>query len=388
MVDRSHDLLISFGTAGYAAQYCKAGWAAPEAGEAWCIGTKSSMVLPAPSDPATYVMVANLRPNVSNGRLPSQRLTVRVNGVELADFLLARRTVRSWVVPWAIIAGHSHLEVEFSTPDAARPSDFVDSSDRRKLAVAFSSMRLYPDLHESGRTDTFLSGDDPIPIDIATVMAADQISLSSLLVQFESLGQNCEFGLVQRACQAEPLGLLRFSSTPLPQLLNALDARFEGMGAPENINISISNNGREFMVNDKRFGMVYHAWVNTGDMEPEDLQRREVRRVPFLIRKLVEDLELGEKTFVFKGMGAVPEEEVFPLTMAIRRYGPNTLLFINLADAEHKAGTVEVRAPGFLVGYVDRFAPGDNAHDFLLSQWVKVCREAYRFRLAKLALAA
>jgi hypothetical protein len=388
MLDRTRDTLLSFGIGGNATPCCTSGWATPEAGETWCIGTQSRMVLPAPTHAATYVMVAHVRPNVSNGRLPSQRLIVRVNGVELGQFVIARRTVRSWLIPWSVIAGHGKLEIEFATPDAARPSDFVDSSDRRRLGVAFSSLLLYPDLYEAWRTDTFLAGEDPIPIDIATVMAADQIPLSTLMLQFESLGQNCEFGLVQRACQAEPLGLLRFSSTPLAQLLNALDARFDGMGMPENTKIAISSNGREFMVNDTRFGMVYHAWVNTGDMEPEDLQRREVRRVPFLIRKLIEDLELAEKTFVFKGMGPVAEEEVFPLAMAIRRYGPNTLLFVNLADEEHKAGTVEVRAPGFLVGYLDRFAPGDNAHNFLLSQWVKVCREAYRFRLAKVPMAA
>jgi hypothetical protein len=43
---------------------------------------------------------------------------------------------------------------------------------------------------------------------------------------------------------------------------------------------------------------------------------------------------------------------------------------------------VEVRAPGFLVGSVDRFAPTENAADFQLAQWVRICREAYRFRLA------
>jgi hypothetical protein len=117
-------------------------------------------------------------------------------------------------------------------------------------------------------------------------------------------------------------------------------------------------------------------------MSADEVIRRELRRVPFLVRKLLEDLEAGEKTFVFKGMGAIPEEEVFPLAMAIRRYGPNTLLFVTLSDAEHRGGTVEARGPGFRVGYVDRFAPGDNAHDLMLSQWVKVCRETYRLRLA------
>ncbi len=221
-----------------------------------------------------------------------------------------------------------------------------------------------------------------MPVDIALVMQAEKLPLHDLMLQFESLGQNCEFGLVQRQCQAEPLGLLRFSSTPLPQLLDALEARFDGMGGAGTIHVDLSPNGREYMVRDSRFGFLYHAWVSAGEMPPEDIARRESRRVPFLVRKLVEDLEAGEKTFVFKGMKAVPEEEVFPLAMAIRRYGPNSLLFVTLSDEEHKGGTAEARAPGFLVAYIDRFAPGDNANDLLLGQWVKLCREAYRLRLA------
>jgi hypothetical protein len=81
-------------------------------------------------------------------------------------------------------------------------------------------------------------------------------------------------------------------------------------------------------------------------------------------------------------MGAIDEEEVFPLAMALRRYGPNTLLFVNLADARHPPGSVEARAPGFLVGYMSRFAPTEAAGDFDLAQWVRVCSAAYRFRQA------
>jgi hypothetical protein len=105
--------------------------------------------------------------------------------------------------------------------------------------------------------------------------------------------------------------------------------------------------------------------------------------VPFLVNKLLENLEVGDKIFVFKGMGAMEEEEVFPLAMAIRRYGPNTLLFINLANDQNKGGSVAARAPGFYVGYLDRFAPGDDAAGFDLAQWVQVCRMAYRLKLAR-----
>ena len=67
-----------------------------------------------------------------------------------------------------------------------------------------------------------------------------------LMLRFESLGQNCEFGLVQRRCGSEPLGLLRFASTPLPHLLAAFEGGFEGLGGPDAIEIIPSpNEGRD-----------------------------------------------------------------------------------------------------------------------------------------------
>jgi hypothetical protein len=381
MLSDPDDLLIDFGAKGNAAALCAGGWSTPEATETWTLGHESRTVLPRPALPATYVLVVRVRPLVSE-KLRAQRLRVSVNKVLVAEFVIDRRAIRTCLIPWAAITFGPDVQITFNMPDAARPAEIGLNPDRRLLGLAFSTVLFYPDKHEVGQIDAFLSNDDEVPVDISLVMAAERMPLHDLMLQFESLGQNCEFGLVQRQCKAEPLGLLRFSSTPLPQLLEALDERFEGLGAPETTKVNLSTNGREYMVHDSRFGFVYHAWVSAGEMAPEDVSRRELRRVPFLVRKLVEDLEAGEKTFVFKGMGAMPEEEVFPLAMTIRRYGPNTLLLVTLSDEEHRGGTVEARAPGFLVGYVDRFAPGDNAHDLLIEQWVKVCREAYRLRLA------
>jgi hypothetical protein len=48
------------------------------------------------------------------------------------------------------------------------------------------------------------------------------------------------------------------------------------------------------------------------------------------------------------------------------------------ADAAHPSGTVEMLLPGLLRGYVDRFAPSENAHDLSLSAWTDVCEAAWR----------
>ena len=86
-----------------------------------------------------------------------------------------------------------------------------------------------------------------------------------------------------------------------------------GLGEQGSLTVSVSHNGRELMVEDERFGFLYHAWVKTGEQTIEAVQDRELKRLPFLKRKLLQDLELGEKVFVFHAMRPIPEEEVFPL---------------------------------------------------------------------------
>jgi hypothetical protein len=199
------------------------------------------------------------------------------------------------------------------------------------------------------------------------------------MMRFESLGENCEFGLVQRRCGAEPLGLFRFASAPLPNLLAALEARFEGFGASDNIAAELSSNGREYMVSDKQFGFLYHAWVLADEMRPEEIRERETRRLPLLIRKLVEDLAAGRKLLVVRGMDRPLEQaQVERLLAELRRYGPNTVLWVELADAEHPPGSVDRAGPDLLRGYIDRFAPGEDAHDLSLDCWVAICRGAER----------
>ena len=203
--------------------------------------------------------------------------------------------------------------------------------------------------------------------------------MSELLTRFESLGENCEFGLVQRRCGADPLGLLRFASAPLNSIIAALEARFDGLGASDTVDVELSANGREYIVADRRFGFRYHAWVAVGEMLPEEIKERESRRLSRLIQKLVEDLTDGRKLLVVHGMGTpLHRPDVDRLLESCRRYGPNTVFWVELADSVRPAGTVEWAGVDLLRGYIDRFAPGENAHDLSLDCWITICHEAER----------
>jgi len=62
--------------------------------------------------------------------------------------------------------------------------------------------------------------------------------------------------------------------------------------------------------------------------------------------------------------------------MALNRYGDATLLWVVPAERHRPAGTVEVVMPGLLRGYMDRFAPDENAHNLSFDGWLQVCTNA------------
>jgi hypothetical protein len=282
-----------------------------------------------------------------------------VNGGQVGDFVVRGPGTLDVEVPWSLIAGRETLAITFEHPDAARPRSTNGADDDREIAFAFEQLCLFR------KFETPATGAMP---------AVRNLPLSELMVQFESLGQNCEFGLMQRQCGVEPLSLLRFASAPLPVLLAAVRARFEGLGAPGQLEIAQS--GGEYLIVDKVFGILYHAWVHVGEATVDALLHREQRRLPFLRQKLIEDLEEGRKIFVYHGMEPLSRARMLSLLAALRAYGQVTLLWVELADDAHPAGSVETIANGLLKGYMDRFAPGENAHDLSFDAWLAVCRHA------------
>jgi hypothetical protein len=161
------------------------------------------------------------------------------------------------------------------------------------------------------------------------------------MMRFESLGENCEFGLAQRRCGAEPLGLLRFASAPLEKLLAGLEGHFEGMGEVDQIDVQVSENGAEYLVVDRRFGFLYHPSILAHEAEAEQVRQRETMRLPFLRRKLLQDLEEGRKIFVYHAMIPVTAADALRLFAAVRAYGPGSLLWVELANGGHRPGKVE-----------------------------------------------
>jgi hypothetical protein len=383
-------LAINFGKAGNGLAHLGDGWALPEPDFTWGIGAESHIVLPRLEEANEYVLTLDVVPFVHAPELPKQRLIVRVNNVVVGSSELSRPTLVGYRIRPAIIRSSDRVLVTLQHPDATRPTDFADAGDRRLLSFAIIEAKVHgitvPHRFVDNRLPPglMLAPPDERVFGTYTPMEAPEwamertgMTLPQIAFKFESLGENCEFGLFQRHCDAEPMGLLRFSSTFMRNLIRGIDNRFEGLGAAEDIDPRPEGaDRREYMIHEKKFGLVYHSFVYEGERSIWLMREQESARLKFLLRKFIEELEVSEKVFVYKRNVVVSEEEILPLHMALNRFGDNTLLWVVRAQPDRPAGTVEVVMPGLLKGYIDRFAPDDNAHDFSFDGWLRICANA------------
>jgi hypothetical protein len=211
-------------------------------------------------------------------------------------------------------------------------------------------------------------------VDIATAGKP----IDELVVAFESLGDNCEFGLVQRWANAEPLGLFRFAGITFDRLLQGLEDEFSGLGTADTLEIYLAGEApREYMVHETSLDMTYHTNRNEAQTGPEALRQSEALRLGFLRRKMLADLECGEKIWVWREIAAADAERLRPLVKRLRGFGPNTLLWVVSADEGHAPGTLERLEEGFLKGYVERLAAYADATDISPESWYVMLEKAY-----------
>ena len=385
------DLTISFAAAGNSLAYLGGGWARSEDDFTWAVGAESHLTFPRLAAADEYVLTLDVVPFVSPPDLPSQRLILSVNDKVVGSTEIFRPTLLGYRIPAHIVTRSDRMVVTLQHPDAACPKDFGSSEDDRNLAFAVSEAKLHRviaagqshkirlpmGLMLGSASERMLGAGGQVNL---TEWAANRTGLAvpQIALKFESLGENCEFGLFQRRCDAEPLGLLRFSSTFLRNLIRGIDNGFGGLGEIEDIDPQLEGAPqKEFMIHEKRFGLVYHTFVYEGQRSVWLMREQESARLKFLRRKFIEELEFADKIFVYKFGAEVAQEEILPLHMALNRYGEATLLWVVLAERERPVGTVEVVMPGLLKGYIDRFAPEDNAHDLSFEGWLRVCVNAY-----------
>jgi hypothetical protein len=116
------------------------------------------------------------------------------------------------------------------------------------------------------------------------------------------------------------------------------------------------NDVSEFIVEDLLYGFRHHSFLfaaKGGTLA--EVKRNEYLRVRMLTESLLDEMRTQRKLFVYHDAGESQIDEVRRLVAALRRHGPNTLLWLVAAGAGVAAGTVRFLEPGLIQGCVSGF---------------------------------
>lgn len=359
-----------------------AGWGPLEAGNVWSASKEARLRLPvAPGDGDLMLQLLI----VTYTLVPfhtMQRVGVEVNGIDCGMAETFGEAALGFHLARDRFGAPDTLDIRLSLPDAIRPADANISDDRRELGIALIealAIRVPP---EPSFEPQILP---PLPIDTfpgeratAVLRGFTALAPAQLAEQFESLGYNCDFGFLQSALGAEPLGLLRFGSTSMHRLLRGLDLGFPGIENEDRLRIWYERGvDDEYRAHHLDWLLQTHTRRQVGEIEPDRLRRDQARRLGFLRRMLFENLDSSRKLFVYQHFEPLAEAHILPLLTTLRSFGRNALLFIARDDGR-PPGTVERLRTGLYFGSMDGANRPGNRYTINVPSWISVCANAYR----------
>lgn len=174
----------------------------------------------------------------------------------------------------------------------------------------------------------------------------------SIYDAFQSLGEDCEFGNVQRHFDSNALGLFRFARTDADGLLAAFDRGLDQLITEDTV--EIVGREHEYCTRILPFDFLFHTHVFTANATVEKIRTHEVRRLQFLVRKFVDDLKDGGKIFLYKAQ-QFSFTKMEQLAQRLSRHGPNRLLCVTLTPNAPRVGAVELLSDKLALAYIDRF---------------------------------
>lgn len=382
----------TFGPEGTAPRWMQEGWDLGEENFTWAVETSCRLELPAPRTLGSYVLRLDGWPLIIAGKVTKQDVIVVLDGVVIGQF--TAREPFAWImpVPRELIAGRSILPLRFIFPDATRPIDAGSSLDERLLSIAFTLISLIPlpphlsaiqniRVEQAGRirpiaVSNQFSGEDPasLPKAIEVALGVDTLAL---VRGFESLGTNCEFGLVQRKLGCEVLNLFRFGNAQLPFLVRALTDDLKATSDPAEITVILNDDSpREYILYLPKYSLHWHTFVYEDHEQPCALIRAHAAKLAYLRRKFFEGLRASRKIYVtnFRQAGSV--SEAVAVLIELNRHRRATLLCVEPAHSGRRAGEVELLMPGLMRGYVKRSDPDADAGSDDPNDWLRVLANA------------
>lgn len=374
---------LTFGTTGNAVPSQVSGFSWPEDGYTWALGPQAVLRVKLQPGHGDLMLELSLRPFMLPPYMVRQRVGLTVDGTEIGVEWAQDDSVLGFRIPAALVEGSSEILIKLALPDAASPSDLHAGGDSRRLGGQIRGLLLVWIPPEPKVTPRRLPplpcGPDDPPERLAELARfCTGLDLPQLAEHFESLGHNCEFGLVQRHFGAEQLGLLRFAGVALEDLVEGLARRFENLGDSITV-IAVPNNtgGGEYFVNETAYNISFHTFISINDETPDRVRQSYIRYLSFQRRVFLERLEAGGCICIVHRRGTFSPAQARALLLLLRTFGPNSLLYIDESPLL-PSGAVEQLDHGLYHGKLAAFAPLGDAGNSDLPGWASLCVNTYR----------
>ncbi|MBS0639921.1 MAG: hypothetical protein JSS43_08625 [Proteobacteria bacterium] len=407
--------LYRFGAGQDAAACLLQGWRHDEQGDACAHEHVATIGLPAPQVRGGYIAQFDLTPLFVRRLVAWQRITILLHGAVLGQFRIQTATTLAVFLPPELVEQSDTLDFTLILPDGLAMHPFDGTSRPHFLSILLESIRIQP-LPARHKTLALLRDDDGAasrPIAVSeqfldeaveilpdAIRAATGVGPADILRDFESLGDNCSFGLAQRKADCEVMGLLRFANTPLRSVLYALADEFAAMDDHAAFSLrTIDEEHKELSLFHDRYGIRWHTNVHAGEANEAKVLADQIVRLTYLRRKFYEALRASRKIFVvaraeprkhpvplpFAGERTYWEEssdrlrfaEVVPLFLQLNQYGSNTVLYLTRCANGRRPGAVELLAPGIMRGYVDDFVITPHPETKDHAAWLRVAANAW-----------
>jgi hypothetical protein len=208
-----------------------------------------------------------------------------------------------------------------------------------------------------------------------TVYTHCQNTRTEMLGQFESLGDNCEFASLQKAYGVNTAAMFRWSDTSVDMLVEALGNDLAGGDDIANLEVLPEHDG-EYLLHHRLYRSTSHTFAMVSRDDPALVLKREQRRLILLRRKFLEDVRAGRRTYVFRSLNPVSPDQAGALNEALRRKGPNRLLWVRQAASPDRAGRVTQSRDGLLTADIAVLAPYSDGIRFSSRAWLPALRRA------------
>ncbi len=196
-----------------------------------------------------------------------------------------------------------------------------------------------------------------------------------LVMRFEGLGNNCEFGLMQREVGFNRMGLLRLAgSFDNATLASAFENGFAHLGTEADTDMWLR--GSEWMATSRHYGFVIHTYRYYPEYSEEQIRADQSNMLTFQIGMLLEILEEPTRILLRRVARDDDMGSMERLFAAIRSYGPVDLLWVTNTEEGKPHGLVERRDDGSFIGYHAKLARTAWPTEFDKDAWITLLEAA------------